>query len=73
MDKSKKRRGGYLQPTIRDEHLEIINSLVEEKMIYCSQNYVRLKERTGISVSVTTMHRAVQRLDLRQKKNSLRR
>jgi len=21
-----KRRGGYLQPTIRDEHLEIINS-----------------------------------------------
>jgi len=33
-----KRRGGYLQPTIRDEHLEIINSLVEEKMIYCSQN-----------------------------------
>jgi len=28
----------------------------------------RLKERTGISVSVTTMHRAVQRLDLRRKK-----
>jgi len=35
---------GYLQPTIRDEHLEIIK-LVEEKMIYCSQNYVSLKER----------------------------
>ena len=69
-----KRRGGYLQPTIGDEHLEIIQSLVEEKNdLLLSELCDRLKERTGISVSVTTMHRAVQRLDLRRKKNSLRR
>lgn len=51
-----KRRGGYLQPTIGDEHLEIIKSLVEEKNdLLLSELCDCLKERTDISVSVTTM------------------
>lgn len=68
-----KQRGGYLQPTIQDEHLTIVKSLIEDKNdLLLKELCDRLKERTGISVSITTMHRAVQRLDLRRKKNSLR-
>lgn len=64
-----KQRGGYTQPKICVEHLTIVQVLIEE------QNDVLLKElcerfaqRTGIVVSIPTMHRAVQRLQIRHKK-----
>lgn len=67
-----KRRGGYLEPTIRDEHLIIIKSLIEAKNdLLLKELCARFQERTGISVSITTMHRAVKRLNLRRKKNSI--
>ena len=65
-----KRRGGYLQPTIGDEHLTILKSLREDKNdLLLSELCARFVERTGISVSVPTMHRALLRLNLRRKKN----
>lgn len=68
-----KRRGGYQKPIIRDEHLVIIKSLVEAKndLLLC-ELCDRFFERTEIRVSITTMYRAVQKLDLRCKKNSIR-
>ncbi len=67
-----KRRGGYRKPTISDEHLTIIKSLIEAKNdLLLSELCEHFLERTGISVSVSTMHRAVQKLRLRRKKNSV--
>lgn len=64
-----KRRGGYQKPTIQKEHLELIKSLVEEKNdLLLRELCERYAERTGISVSITTMHRAVEKLNLRCKK-----
>lgn len=67
-----KRRGAYLQPTIGDEHLTIVKSLVEAKNdLLLSELCDRFVERTSIRVSISTMHRAVKRLNLRCKKNSV--
>ena len=67
-----KRRGGYQKPTIINEHLSIIQSLLEEKNdLLLRELCHRYAERTGISVSITTMHRAVEKLGLRVKKKSL--
>ena len=64
-----KRRGGYQKPTIGDEHLSIIQSLVESKNdLLLSELCDRFEEHTGIRVSIPTMYRAVQRLGLRHKK-----
>lgn len=66
------RRGGYQKPTIRDEHLTVIKSLIEAKNdLLLSELCEHFLEGTGISVSVSTMHRAVQKLRLRRKKNSI--
>ncbi len=64
-----KRRGGYQQPTIQNEDLNIIQSLVEEKNdLLLRELCDRYQERTGIRVSIPTMHRAVEKLGLRCKK-----
>lgn len=64
-----KRRGGNLKPLIQDEQMAIIKSLVEEKNdLLLSELCLRLTERTGIKVSVSTMYRALEKLDLRCKK-----
>ncbi|MHC5614889.1 MAG: helix-turn-helix domain-containing protein [Nostoc sp.] len=64
-----KRRGGYQQPTIQNEHLSIIRSLVEEKNdLLLRELCDRYQETTGIRVSIPTMHRAVEKLGLRCKK-----
>lgn len=64
-----KQRGGYLQPKITDEHLAVVQALVEaQNDALLSELCERFAQRTGIEVSIPTMHRAVQRLDLRSKK-----
>lgn len=64
-----KRRGGYQQPTIQNEDLNIIQSLVEEKNdLLLRELCDRYQERTGMRVSIPTMHRAVEKLGLRCKK-----
>lgn len=64
-----KQRGGYQKPTIQDEHLSMIKSWVEEKNdSLLSELCDRLGRTTGIKVSISTMHRAVEKLDLRCKK-----
>lgn len=64
-----KQRGGYQKPTIQNEHLSLIRSLVEEKNdLLLSELCDRFAERTEIRVSITTMHRAVEKLDFRCKK-----
>ncbi|WP_244329126.1 hypothetical protein [Tolypothrix sp. PCC 7910] len=73
-----KRRGGYQKPTIQNEHLGLIQSLVEGKndlllrelCVGVARRRHRYAERTGISVSITTMHRAVEKLNLRCKKKA---
>ncbi|MBN4005550.1 helix-turn-helix domain-containing protein [Nostoc sp. LPT] len=58
-----KRRGGYQKPTIINEHLSIIQSMVEGKNdLLLRELCDRYAEGTGISVSVSTMHRAVEKL-----------
>ncbi|MEH2135201.1 hypothetical protein [Nostoc sp.] len=59
MDKSRENdvEDRYQKPTIQNEHLNFIQSLVEGK------NDLLLRElcdRKGLSVSITTMHRAVE-------------
>lgn len=64
-----KQRGGYQKPIIQDEHLSMIKSLVEGKNdLLLRELCDRYAERTGNSVSITTMHRAVEKLGLRCKK-----
>lgn len=64
-----KQRGGYQKPTIQNEHLSLIQSLLEEKNdLLLSELCDRFAERTDIRVSITTMHRAVEKLDFRFKK-----
>ena len=64
-----KRRGGYQQPTIQNEQLSIIQSLVEEKNdLLLRELCDRYQEKTGIRVSIPTMHRAIEKLGLRCKK-----
>jgi len=66
-----KQRGGYQKPTIQDEHLSMIKSWVEEKNdLLLTELCDRFAERTGIEVSITTMHRAVEKLGLRVKKKA---
>ena len=63
-----KRRGGYQQPIISYDNLNIIKSLVEEKNdLLLRELCVRYQETTGIRVSISTMHRAVEKLGLRCK------
>lgn len=65
-----KRRGGYQKPTIINEHLSLIQSMVKEKNdLLLRELCDRYEERTGIKVSITTMHRAVEKLGLRVKKS----
>ncbi len=64
-----KQRGGYQKPTIQDEHLSIIKSFIEEKNdLLLWELCARFAKHTEIRVSVTTMHRAVEKLGLRCKK-----
>lgn len=65
-----KQRGGYQKPTIQNEHLGLIQSLVKEKNdLLLRELCDHYEERTGIKVSITTMHRAVEKLGLRVKKS----
>ena len=67
-----KQRGGYQKPIIQNEHLSIIKSFVEEKNdLLLSELCDRFAEKTEIRVSITTMHRAVEKLGLRVKKKPL--
>ena len=67
-----KRRGGHQKPTIINEDLSLIQSLVEGKNdLLLRELCAHYEERTGIRVSITTMHRAVEKLGLRVKKKSL--
>ncbi|WP_375476999.1 transposase, partial [uncultured Nostoc sp.] len=60
-----KRRGGYQKPTIQTEHLSWLQSLVEEKNdLLLRELCDRYQERTGIRVSIPTMHRAIEKLSL---------
>jgi len=65
-----KQRGGHQKPIIQNEHLSLIRSLVEEKNdLLLRELCARFAEGTGIRVSIPTMHRAVEKLGWRCKKN----
>lgn len=67
-----KKRGGYLRPRIDGEYLQVVqNLLAEQNDALLSELTVRFTQRTGVVVSVPTMHRAVQRLRISHKKNYL--
>jgi transposase len=66
-----KQRGGHQKPRIQNEHLILIRSWVEEKNdLLLSELCDRFAEHTGIRVSITTMHRTVEKLGLRVKKKA---
>lgn len=67
-----KQRGGYQKAIIQDEDLSLIKSLLEGKNdLLLRELCDRYGERTGTSVSITTMHRAVEKLAYGVKKKSL--
>ena len=60
--------GGGKPPLINSQQLEIINQLVEaDNDATLQQLCTRLEERTGVKVSVPTMCRLLQRLELNRK------
>lgn len=70
---SAKAHGGGKKALITQEDLIKVEQLVEAQPdALLSELCERLAAQTGIVVSVTTMHRTVQRLKLTTKKNSLR-
>lgn len=67
-----KRRGATLSPTLSGALLETVRTLVAEQPDALLQELCeRLEERTGVKVSVPTMHRTVVGLRLRRKKNTV--
>ena len=67
-----KPRGATLSPILSGSLLETVKALVAEQPDALLQELCgRLQERTGVKVSVPTMHRAVEGLRLRQKKNAV--
>ncbi|UJS06222.1 helix-turn-helix domain-containing protein [Cylindrospermopsis raciborskii] len=66
-----KQCGGYEKPIIAGQYLNMIKSWLDEKNdLLLSELCDRLRETTGTSVSITTMHRALEKLGLRHKKKS---
>lgn len=64
-----KQCGGYEKPIIEGQYLNMIKAWIDEKNdLLLSELCDRLREKTGINVSITTMHRALQKLGLRRKK-----
>ena len=71
-ERQAKRLGATLSPTVSGLLLETVKALVAEQPDALLQELCdRLKERTGVKVSVPTMHRAVEGLRLRRKKNTV--
>lgn len=67
-----KQRGGHLRPRIDGERLQVVERLLaEQNDALLSELCERLALATGVVVSVPTMHRAVQRLRMSSKKNSV--
>lgn len=68
-----KPRGATLAPTIRGEALKGVQSWIEHKPdMLLEELCARLEEHQGIKVSQPTMCRAVQRLKMPRKKNTIR-
>lgn len=67
-----KARGATLSPTLSGALLETVQALVAEQSdALLHELCERLEQRTGVNVSVPTMHRAVKKLRLRRKKNTV--
>ena len=67
-----KQRGGQVRRIIDGEHLQLVQCLLaKQNDVLLSQLCERFEQRTGIGVSVPTMHRAVQRLRITHKKNGV--
>ena len=61
-----KPRGGYQQPIIQNEQLRIIQSLLKEKNdLLLRELCDRYEQKTGIRVSIPTMHRAIKKIRLK--------
>ena len=64
-----KQCGGYEKPIIEGQYLNMIKAWIDEKNdLLLSELCDRLREKTGINVSIKTIHRALQKLGLRRKK-----
>jgi putative transposase len=71
--KEAKPRGATLAPTIGGEVLNLVRSWIEHKPdILLEELCAQLAEHKGIKVSKPTMCRAVQRLKMPRKKNTVR-
>jgi transposase len=67
-----KPHGGGKPPLLNSQQIEILSQLVEEDNDATLQQLsVRLTEKTGIKVSIPTMCRLLQRLELTRKKKTL--
>lgn len=71
-ERQAKQRGATLSPILSGALLETVRTLVAEQPDALLQELCeRLEERSGVKVSVPTMHRAVKDLRLRRKKNTV--
>jgi putative transposase len=67
-----KPRGATLVPTINGEALKLVQSWIEQKPdIFLSELCEKLEGHRGLKVSPATMCRAVKRLNLPRKKNTV--
>lgn len=68
-----KPRGATVVPTISGETLLLVQRLIENKPdIFLEELCEQLEKRTQFKVSLSTMCRAVQRLEMPRKKNTVR-
>lgn len=64
-----KPRGGNHLPKIRGEHLAVVKQLVATQPdAFLEELVEEFKQQTGVEVSITTMHRTLNRLHLSMKK-----
>lgn len=68
-----KPRGATLKPTLSGPLLETVRDLIAQQPdVFLRELCEQLEARTGVKVSVPTMHRTVQSLNLPRKKNTTR-
>ena len=65
-----KQQGGDRRSKLKEKEKELLKKIIEEKNdIYLEEIQKKIQEQTGIEVSVSSLCRTLQKMQLRRKKN----
>jgi len=65
-----KPQGGDRRSKLKEKEKELLKKIIEEKNdIYLEEIQKKIQEQTGIEVSVSSLYRTLQKMQLRRKKN----